>query len=326
MARSKAEALQIALERIEKSYGKGTIMRLGKGACVNVEAISTTCPSLDMALGIGGLPRGRITEIYGPESSGKTTVALHVVAQAQKEGGTAAFIDVEHAIDPIYATAIGVDLDELLLSQPDNGEQALDVVDELVSSGAVDVIVIDSVAALVPKAELEGDIGDAHIGLQDRLMSQSMRILAGKISKTNTCVIFINQIRAKVGMTGYGPRETTCGGRSLKFYASVRLDIRRIQTLKKGGDALGNRTRVKVVKNKCAPPLKEAEFDIVYGQGISREGSILDLATDAGIISKSGAWYSYNDDRWQGQEAVKDFLRENPEIAAEIEKEIKNMA
>lgn len=320
----KLKALEMAMRQIEKDFGKGSIMKLGEAAAkMNIEVIPTGSLSLDIALGVGGIPRGRAVEIYGPESSGKTTVALHVIAEAQKAGGLAAFIDAEHALDPAYAKKLGVDIDNLLISQPDHGEQALEIADALVRSGAIDVIVIDSVAALVPKAEIEGDMGDSHVGLHARLMSQALRKLTGIISKSRTTAIFINQIREKVGVM-FGNPETTTGGRALKFYSSVRLEVRRTESLKQGNDVVGNRTKVKVVKNKVAPPFKQAEFDIMYGQGISHEGSLVDLGTEAEIINKSGAWYSYNDQRMgQGRENVKDFLRQNPEIAREIEMRIR---
>lgn len=319
----KQKAIETAISQIEKQFGKGSIMKLGSTATLNVEAISTGSISLDMALGIGGVPRGRIVEIYGPESSGKTTVALHIVAQAQKAGGEAAFIDVEHALDPVYAKALGVDIDSLLVSQPDTGEQALEIAEALVRSGAIDVIVLDSVAAMVPKAEIEGEMGDTHVGLQARLMSQALRKLTAVIGKSNCIVIFINQLREKVGVM-FGNPETTTGGRALKFYSSVRLDVRRIETLKQGGEMIGNRVRIKVVKNKIAPPFKEAEFDIMFGQGISREGDVLDLAAEVGIINKSGAWYAYNEDKiGQGRENAKIFLREHPEIMAEVERKVR---
>ncbi len=320
----KKKALEIALSSIEKQFGKGSIMRLGEASGkLHVETISTGVLTLDMALGVGGVPRGRVVEIYGPESSGKTTVALHVIAEAQKNGGTAAFIDAEHALDPIYAKNLGVDIDNLLISQPDTGEQALEIAEALVRSGAIDVIVVDSVAALVPRAEIEGEMGDAHVGLQARLMSQALRKLTGAISKSRTTAIFINQIREKVGVM-FGNPETTPGGRALKFYASVRMEVRKIETLKQGSEVVGSRTRVKVVKNKVAPPFKQADFDIMYGEGISREGSIIDLATELDIINKSGAWYSYNDNRLgQGRENVKQYLKDNPQIAKEIENKIR---
>ena len=326
MNEEKKKALDLALSHIEKQYGSGAVMRLGEKPDANVEAIPTGALSLDIALGIGGIPRGRIIEIYGPESSGKTTVALHVVAQVQKMGGEAAFIDAEHALDPIYAEALGVQTDDLIVSQPDTGEQALEITEQLVRSGAVDVIVIDSVAALVPKAEIEGLMGDSHVGLQARLMSQALRKLAGIISKSNTTAIFINQLREKVGVM-FGNPETTTGGRALKFYASVRLDVRRIESLKGDGGVIGNRTRIKVVKNKVAPPFKEAEFDIMYGEGISREGNILDVAVDMDIFKKSGSWFSYNEERLgQGRETVKSILKDNPELADEIENKIRESA
>ena len=320
----KIEALNNALKQIEKDFGKGSIMRLGEASAhMNIEVIPTGILPLDIALGVGGIPRGRIIEIYGPESSGKTTVALHMVAEAQKGGGIAAFIDAEHALDPVYAHKLGVDIDNLLISQPDTGEQALDIVEALVRSGAVDVIVVDSVAALVPKAEIDGDMGDSHVGLQARLMSQAMRKLTGFISKSRTTAIFINQIREKVGVM-FGNPETTTGGRALKFYASVRLDVRKIDTIKQGTDVIGNRTRIKVVKNKVAPPFRLAEFDIMYGEGVSREGSIIDIASDMDILNKSGSWYSYNGSRLgQGKENVKDALKQSPELYAEIEGKIR---
>lgn len=319
----KKKALEMAICQIEKQFGKGSIMKLGENSKLNVEAISTGALSLDIALGIGGLPRGRIVEIYGPESSGKTTVALHVIAEAQKQGGSAAFIDAEHALDPSYAKRLGVDIDNLIVSQPDTGEQALEIAEALVRSGAIDVIVIDSVAALVPKAEIEGEMGDSHVGLQARLMSQALRKLAGAIKKSNTIAIFINQLREKVGIM-FGNPETTPGGRALKFYASVRLDVRKVETLKQSDEMIGNRTRVKVVKNKVAPPFKIAEFDIMYGSGISKEGNLLDVGVSDGIINKSGSWYSYGEYRLgQGRENAKVFLRENIKIAQEIEEKIR---
>ncbi|MGI5850799.1 MAG: recombinase RecA [Clostridiales bacterium] len=315
----KQKALDMALLQIEKQFGKGSIMRLGEGTHLNVEVIPTGCLDLDVALGVGGLPRGRVIEIFGPESSGKTTVALHAIAEAQKLGGTAAFIDAEHALDPSYSANLGIDLDSLLVSQPDTGEQALEITEALVRSGAVDIVVIDSVAALVPKAEIEGEMGDSHVGLQARLMSQALRKLSGIISKSNTVAIFINQLREKVGVM-FGNPEVTPGGRALKFYSSIRLDVRRIETLKQGTDMIGNRTRVKVVKNKVAPPFKQAEFDIIYGEGISKEGSILDLAASKDIINKSGAWYSYGEVRLgQGRENARQFLKENEDLRDEIE-------
>ena len=319
----KQKAIETAISQIEKQFGKGSIMKLGSTATLNVEAISTGSISLDMALGIGGVPRGRIVEIYGSESSGKTTVALHIVAQAQKAGGEAAFIDVEHALDPVYAKALGVDIDSLLVSQPDTGEQALEIAEALVRSGAIDVIVLDSVAAMVPKAEIEGEMGDTHVGLQARLMSQALRKLTGIVSKSNTVAVFINQLREKVGVV-YGNPEVTPGGRALKFYSSVRMEVRRIEQLKSGTEMIGNRTRVKIVKNKVAPPFKEAEFDIMYGTGISRAGEILDLAVKLDIINKSGAWFSYNGERLgQGRDNVKIYLQEHPDFADEIDKQIR---
>lgn len=320
----KQKALEMALSSIEKQFGKGSIMRLGEASAkLAVETISTGILTLDMALGVGGVPRGRVIEIYGPESSGKTTVALHIIAEAQKGGGVAAFIDAEHALDPHYARNLGVDIDNLLISQPDTGEQALEIAEALVRSGAIDVIVIDSVAALVPRAEIEGEMGDAHVGLQARLMSQALRKLTGAISKSNTIAVFINQIREKVGIM-FGNPETTPGGRALKFYASVRMEVRKIETLKQGSDMVGNRTRVKVVKNKIAPPFKQADFDIIYGEGVSREGSILDLAVDMDIIEKSGTWFSYNGTRLgQGRENARAYLKENADLAREIENKIR---
>ncbi len=317
------KALDVALAQIDKQFGKGSVMRLGERAAVPIEVIPTGSIALDIALGIGGLPRGRVVEIYGPESSGKTTVALHAVANAQAAGGIAAFIDAEHALDPDYARALGVDTDALLVSQPDTGEQALEIMDMLIRSGAIDIIVVDSVAALVPRAEIEGEMGDSHVGLQARLMSQALRKITGALSNSGTTAIFINQLREKIGVM-FGSPETTTGGKALKFYSSIRLDVRRIETLKDGGDAVGNRTRVKVVKNKVAPPFKQAEFDIVYGQGISREGSLIDVGVEQGIVKKSGAWYTYEGDQLgQGKENVRSFLRDNPDIADEIEKKIK---
>lgn len=323
---ARKRALETALGQIEKKFGKGAVMKLGQESVLNVEAVSTGSLSLDLALGIGGLPKGRIVEIYGPESSGKTTVALHVVAEAQKLGGDAVFVDVEHALDPIYAQALGVDIDSLLVSQPDTGEQALEIAEALVRSGAVSVVVIDSVAAMVTKAEIEGEMGDSHVGLQARLMSQALRKLTGAIGKSNCIVIFINQLREKIGVM-YGNPETTTGGRALKFYASVRLDIRKIETLKNGTDIIGNRVRVKVVKNKVAPPFKEAEFDIMYGQGISKTGEILDLAVLLEIAQKSGSWFNYGEMRLgQGRDNSKTFLLDNPEVAAEIEARVRENA
>ncbi len=323
-SQEKEKAVELAVSQIDKQFGKGSIMRLGeKGAKIEIPAISTGCLSLDVALGVGGLPRGRSSEIYGPEASGKTTLALHVIAEAQKNGGYAAFIDAEHALDPIYARKLGVDVHNLLVSQPDNGEQALEITETLVRSGAIDIVVIDSVAALVPRAELEGEMGDSHVGLQARLMSQALRKLAGSVNKSHTTVVFINQIREKVGVM-FGSPETTSGGRALKFYTSVRLDIRRIGSIKEGQDHVGNRTRVKVVKNKVASPFKQVEFDIMYGQGISYEGDLLDLAVDADIVEKAGSWYSYGEERLgQGRENSKEFLKENPDIRDEIETEVK---
>ncbi|MCC8126744.1 MAG: recombinase RecA [Clostridiales bacterium] len=317
----KLKALDVAITQIEKAYGKGSVMRLGDSrANMNVETVPTGSLSLDIALGLGGVPKGRIVEIYGPESSGKTTVALHMVAEVQKRGGIAGFIDAEHALDPVYAKNIGVDIDNLYISQPDNGEQALEITETMVRSGAVDIVIVDSVAALVPKAEIEGDMGDAHVGLQARLMSQALRKLTAVISKSNCIVIFINQLREKVGVM-YGNPETTTGGRALKFYASVRLDIRRTESLKQGGQVIGNHVRVKVAKNKIAPPFREAEFDIMFGQGISKEGDIIDLAAKENIIEKSGAWYAYQGVKiGQGRENAKNYLRENPAVCAEVEK------
>jgi recombination protein RecA len=324
MNNDKMKALEMAMSQIEKQFGKGSVMKLGESAAkLNVEYINTGAIGLDIALGIGGLPRGRIIEVFGPESSGKTTVALHAIAEAQKKGGAAAFVDAEHALDPVYAKNLGVDIDNLIVSQPDTGEQALEICEALVRSGAIDVIVIDSVAALVPRAEIEGEMGDAHVGLQARLMSQALRKLAGAISKSKCIAIFINQLREKVGIM-FGNPETTPGGRALKFYASVRLDIRRIDSIKQGEEILGNRTRVKVVKNKVAPPFKQTEFDIMYGTGISREGSLLDIGVDCNIIQKSGAWYSFEDQRLgQGRENTKQYLIENPEMANVIERKIR---
>ena len=320
----KKRALDAAIAKLEKDFGKGTVMRLGDpSAQVAVETIPTGSLSLDLALGLGGVPKGRIVEIYGPESSGKTTVALHMVAEVQKRGGIAGFIDAEHALDPVYAKNIGVDIDNLYISQPDNGEQALEITETMVRSGAVDIVIVDSVAALVPKAEIEGDMGDSHVGLHARLMSQALRKLTAAISRSNCVVIFINQLREKVGVM-FGNPETTTGGRALKFYASVRLDVRRTETLKQGGEMVGNHVKVKVVKNKVAPPFKQAEFDIMFGTGISREGEILDLASECNVVNKSGAWYSYNGERiGQGRENVKIFLKDHPEICEEIEKQVR---
>ena len=320
----KLKALEAAISKIEKDFGKGAVMKLGDSkANMNVETIPTGCLSLDIALGLGGIPKGRIIEVYGPESSGKTTVALHMVAQVQKQGGIAGFIDAEHALDPVYAGNIGVDIENLYISQPDNGEQALEITETMVRSGAVDIIIVDSVAALVPKAEIDGDMGDSHVGLQARLMSQALRKLTGVTSKYNCTIIFINQLREKVGVM-FGSPETTTGGRALKFYSSIRLDVRRIESLKQGGDVIGNRTRIKVVKNKIAPPFKEAEFDIMFGQGVSREGDILDLAANEGVIVKSGAWYAYNDAKiGQGRENAKKYLREHPEVMEEAERKVR---
>ncbi len=320
----KRKALDAAMSQIEKQFGKGSVMKLGEYKSMNVEAISTGALNLDIALGIGGIPRGRIVEIYGPESSGKTTLALHAVAEAQKLGGEAAFIDAEHALDPAYAKKIGVDIDNLIVSQPDTGEQALEIAEALIRSGAIDIVVVDSVAALVPKAEIDGDMGDAHVGLQARLMSQALRKLAGTINKTNAIIIFINQLREKVGVM-FGNPETTAGGRALKYYASVRMDIRRIESIKQDGEVIGNRTRVKVVKNKVAPPFREAEFDIIYGRGISKEGCVLDLAVSLDIIEKSGSWFSYKGEKIaQGRENVKKYLLENPKIMEEVEKKVRD--
>jgi recombination protein RecA len=317
------KALDMAVSQIEKHFGKGSVMRMGEAAHMEIEAIPTGALALDIALGVGGLPRGRIVEIYGPESSGKSTLAMHVVAEAQRNGGIAAYIDAEHAMDPVYARAIGVNVDELLISQPDTGEQALEITDMLIRSGALDVVVIDSVAALTPRAEIEGEMGDTHVGLQARLMSQALRKLAGTLNKTDTICVFINQLREKIGVL-YGSPETTPGGRALKFYSSVRLDIRRIEAIKDGVEVVGNRTRVKVVKNKVAPPFKQCEFDIGYGKGISREGSLLDVGVDLGLVKKSGAWYTYDGEQLgQGRENAKAFLTENPEIMMEISERIR---
>lgn len=319
----KKKALEMAISQIEKQFGKGSIMKLGEETKLNLECISTGSIDLNVALGVGGVPRGRIVEVYGPESSGKTTIALHIIAEAQKNGGTAAFVDAEHALDPVYASKLGVDIDNLIVSQPDTGEQGLEIAEALVRSGAVDVIVVDSVAALVPKAEIEGEMGDTHVGLQARLMSQALRKLAGAVNKSKTTCIFINQLREKVGIM-FGSPETTPGGRALKFYASVRLDVRKIDIIKQGNDIMGNRTKVKVVKNKVAPPFRIAEFDIMYGQGISLEGDILDVGSNLDIVKKAGAWYSYNDNKLgQGRENAKQFLKENPDICFEIENKIR---
>ena len=320
----KKKALEIALSQIETQFGKGSVMKLGEYKAMNVEVIPTGALGLDIALGIGGVPRGRIIEIFGPESSGKTTLALHIIAEAQKMNGEAAFIDAEHALDPVYAKHLGVDIDNLIVSQPDTGEQALEITESLVRSGALDVIVVDSVAALVPKAEIDGDMGDSHMGLQARLMSQALRKLAGAINKSKTVIIFINQLREKIGVM-FGNPETTTGGRALKFYASVRLDIRKIENIKQDGEIIGNRARVKVIKNKVAPPFREAEFDIVYGKGISKEGNILDMAVNLDIIEKSGSWFSYNGEKiGQGRENVKQYLADNPEIMEEVEKKVRD--
>ena len=318
----KKKALETALAQIEKNFGKGAIMRLGDDIPVNVEAISTGSLSLDLALGIGGVPRGRIVEIYGPESSGKTTLALHILASAQKTGGEVAFIDVEHALEPAYARALGVDIDSLLISQPDTGEQALEITEQLVRSGALDVVVVDSVAALLPRSELEGEMGESSVGVIARLMSQALRKLAGTVSRTNCIVVFINQLREKIGVM-YGNPETTPGGRALKYFSSVRIDVRRIETLKVGGEMIGNRTRAKIVKNKVAPPFKEAEFDIIYGEGISKIGEIVDLGVKLDLIDKAGAWYTYGDVRVQGRDSMKEFLRERPDVSDQIEAEIR---
>lgn len=318
----KKEALKTALQQLEKQYGKGAVMRLGENTAMHVEAISTGSISLDVALGIGGVPRGRIIEIYGPESSGKTTIALHIIASAQKAGGEAAFVDAEHALDPVYAKALGVDTDSLLVSQPDTGEQALEIAEALVRSGAIDVLVVDSVAALVPKAEIEGEMGDSFVGLQARLMSQALRKLAGAISKSNCVVVFINQLREKIGVM-YGNPEVTTGGRALKFYSSVRIEIRRIEHIKNGGVLMGSRTRAKVVKNKIAPPFKEAEFDIMYGEGVSKTGELVDMGVKFGLLQKSGSWFSRDETRLgQGRDAVKQYFKEHPEVADELEKQI----
>ena len=320
----KLNALNQALGKIEKEFGKGSVMKLGEATSMAIDVISTGSIGLDIAVGIGGLPKGRIIEVYGPESSGKTTVALHTVAEAQKQGGIAAFIDAEHALDPVYAKALGVDIDNLIISQPDTGEQALEIAEALIRSGAIDIIVVDSVAALVPRAEIEGDMGDSHVGLQARLMSQALRKLTGSIKKSNCVAIFINQLREKVGIR-FGNPETTTGGRALKFYSSVRLDVRKIDTIKQGDKVLGSRTRVKVVKNKVAPPFKQAEFDIMYGEGISKVGDLLDIASDIDIVKKSGAWYSYNDTKLgQGRENVKKFLQDNPDLIKEIDEKVRH--
>ena len=319
----KKKALEMAMSQIEKQFGKGSVMKLGEFKAMEIEAIPTGALSLDIALGIGGVPRGRIIEIYGPESSGKTTLALHIIAEAQKTGGEAAFIDAEHALDPVYAKKLGVDIDNLVVSQPDTGEQALEITESLVRSGALDVIVVDSVAALVPKAEIDGDMGDSHMGLQARLMSQALRKLAGAINKSKTVLIFINQLREKIGVM-FGNPETTTGGRALKFYASVRMDIRKVENIKQDGEVKGNRVRVKIVKNKVAPPFREAEFDVVYGQGISKEGNILDMAVNLDIIEKAGSWFSYNGERiGQGRENVKKYLKENPKILKDVEEKVR---
>ena len=320
----KLNALNQALGKIEKEFGKGSVMKLGEATSMAIDVISTGSIGLDIAVGIGGLPKGRIIEVYGPESSGKTTVALHTVAEAQKQGGIAAFIDAEHALDPVYAKALGVDIDNLIISQPDTGEQALEITEALIRSNAIDIIVVDSVAALVPRAEIEGDMGDSHVGLQARLMSQALRKLTGSIKKSNCVAIFINQLREKVGIM-FGNPETTTGGRALKFYSSVRLDVRKIDTIKQGDKVLGSRTRVKVVKNKVAPPFKQAEFDIMYGEGISKVGDLLDIASDIDIVKKSGAWYSYNDTKLgQGRENVKKFLQDNPDLIKEIDEKVRH--
>ena len=319
----KKKALEVAMSQIEKQFGKGSVMKLGEFKAMEIEAIPTGALSLDIALGIGGVPRGRIIEIFGPESSGKTTLALHIIAEAQKMGGEAAFIDAEHALDPVYAKKLGVDIDDLIVSQPDTGEQALEITESLIRSGALDVVVVDSVAALVPKAEIDGDMGDSHMGLQARLMSQALRKLAGAINKSKTVLIFINQLREKIGVM-FGNPETTTGGRALKFYASVRMDIRRIENIKQDGEIKGNRVRVKVVKNKVAPPFREAEFDVIYGEGISKEGNILDMAVNLDIVDKAGSWFSYNGERiGQGRENVKKYLKENPDVLDEIEGKVR---
>lgn len=326
MATDREKALELALAQIDKAHGKGSIMRMGEKTTMAIEAVPTGALALDIALGVGGLPRGRVTEIYGPESSGKSTLAMHVVAEAQRNGGICAYIDAEHAMDPVYAKAIGVDIDQLLISQPDTGEQALEIADTLVRSGALDVVVIDSVAALTPRAEIEGEMGDSHVGLQARLMSQALRKLTANLNKSKTICIFINQLREKIGVM-FGSPETTPGGRALKFYSSVRLDIRRIESIKDGAEVVGNRTRVKVVKNKVSPPFRQAEFDIMYGKGISREGSLLDMSVDLGIVKKSGAWFTYDGEQLgQGREKAKDFLTQNPEIMVEISELVRKAA
>ncbi|MFM8945795.1 MAG: recombinase RecA [Actinomycetota bacterium] len=326
MSTDRAKALDMALAQIDKQFGKGSIMRMGEQSFKGIETVPTGALALDIALGVGGLPRGRVVEIFGPESSGKSTLAMHVVAEAQRNGGVCAYIDAEHAMDPVYARSIGVDIDQLLISQPDTGEQALEIADMLVRSGALDVVVIDSVAALTPKAEIEGEMGDTHVGLQARLMSQALRKLTANLNKTNTIAVFINQLREKIGVM-FGSPETTPGGRALKFYSSVRLDIRRIESIKDGAEVVGNRTRVKVVKNKVAPPFRQAEFDIMYGKGISREGSLLDLAVDLGIIKKSGAWFTYDGEQLgQGRENAKTFLSENPEIMVDVTEKVRQAA
>ncbi len=324
ISEEKKKALDVAMSQIEKNFGKGAIMKLGEVGSVNVDSIPTGALSLDIALGIGGVPRGRIIEVFGPESSGKTTVSLHMIAEAQKLGGVAAFIDAEHALDPVYAKKLGVDIDNLIVSQPDTGEQALEITEQLVRSGAIDIVVVDSVAALVPKAEIDGEMGDAHVGLQARLMSQALRKLTGVLAKSKTVAVFINQLREKVGIM-FGNPETTPGGRALKFYSSVRLDVRKQEAIKVNGEVMGTRTKVKVVKNKVAPPFREAEFDIVYGEGISSEGCVLDLAVNLNIVNKAGAWFSYNGDKiGQGREAAKTYLKNNPEVMAEIEKKVRD--
>ena len=326
MSTDREKALDMALAQIDKQFGKGSIMRMGEQTFKGIQTVPTGALALDIALGVGGLPRGRVVEIYGPESSGKSTLAMHVVAEAQRNGGVCAYIDAEHAMDPVYARAIGVDIDQLLISQPDTGEQALEIADMLVRSGALDVVVIDSVAALTPKAEIEGEMGDTHVGLQARLMSQALRKLTANLNKTNTIAVFINQLREKIGVM-FGSPETTPGGRALKFYSSVRLDIRRIESIKDGAEVVGNRTRVKVVKNKVAPPFRQAEFDIMYGKGISREGSLLDIAVDLGLVKKSGAWFTYDGEQMgQGRENAKNFLTENPEIMVELSAKVRAAA